>query len=110
MFPLSPVFQSGWSFSSVCIFNFLIYLLLHVLSSFKNKFNSIDDLVKKDNSLTFHQRNIHQVAIEMYKVKHDLSPPFMKEMFTNVGNVKGTRSGDNLLDQMFVQLIRVISH
>lgn len=55
---------------------------------------SFSDLLKKDNSLTFHHRNIHQVAIEMFKVKHDLSPPFMKEMFTNVGNVKGTRSGD----------------
>ena len=30
----------------------------------------------------------------MFKVKHDLSPPFMKEIFTYVNNVKGTRSGD----------------
>ena len=58
---------------------------------------SFDDLLKKDSSLTFHQRNIHQVAIEMFKVKHDLSPPFMKEIFTYVGNDKGTRSGDTFL-------------
>ena len=31
----------------------------------------------------------------MYKVKHDLSPPFMKELFTHIGNRMGTRSGDN---------------
>ena len=43
---------------------------------------SFQELLKKDNSLTFHHRNIHQVAIEMYKIKHDLSPPFMKEIFT----------------------------
>ena len=30
----------------------------------------------------------------MFKVKHDLSPPFMKEMFTYLSNSKGTRSGD----------------
>ena len=34
------------------------------------------------NSLGFHHRNIHQVAIEMYKVKNDLSPPFMKDLFS----------------------------
>ena len=55
---------------------------------------SLDELLKKDGSLTFHHRNIHQVAIEMFKVKHDLSPPFMKEIFTYKGNENGTRSGD----------------
>ena len=39
-------------------------------------------------------RNIHQVSIEMFKVKHDLSPPFMKEIFSLNKNSKGTRSGD----------------
>ena len=37
---------------------------------------------------------ITQVAIEMFKVKHDISPPFMKEIFTYIGNERGTRSGD----------------
>ena len=55
---------------------------------------SFADLLKKDGSLTFHHRNIHQVAIEMFKVKHDLCPPFMKEIFTYNKNSKGTRSGD----------------
>ena len=55
--------------------------------------STFEELLKKDNSLTFHHRNIHQVALEMFKVKHDLSPPFMKEIFCYVGN-KGTRSGD----------------
>ena len=54
---------------------------------------SFDDLLRKDCSLTFHHRNIHQVAIEMFKVKHDLSPPFMKEIFTHIKD-NGTRSGE----------------
>ena len=59
--------------------------------------SSFDDLLKKDNSLTFHHRNIHHVATEMYKVKHDLSPPFMKEIFIHKSNEKGTRSGDTFV-------------
>ena len=30
----------------------------------------------------------------MFKVKNDLSPPFMKELFNHKENEKGTRSGD----------------
>ena len=58
---------------------------------------SFQDLLKKDGSLTFHHRNIHQVAIEMFKVRHDLSPPFMKEIFTHNENSTGTRSGDTFV-------------
>ena len=56
--------------------------------------STFEDLLKKDGSLTFHHRNIHHVAIEMFKVKHDLSPPFMKDILIHKGNEKGTRSGD----------------
>ena len=53
---------------------------------------SFHELLKKDKSLTFHHRNIHQVAIEMFKVKHDLSPHFMKDIFTME---EGIRSRDD---------------
>ena len=43
--------------------------------------SSFDELLEQDKSLRFHHRNIHQVAIEMFKVKHGLSPPFMKDIF-----------------------------
>lgn len=53
---------------------------------------SFQELLKKDKSLTFHHRNIHQVAIEMFKVRHDVSPQFMKDIFITEEN---TRSSDN---------------
>ena len=59
--------------------------------------STFEELLRKDNSMTFHHRNIHQVAIEMYKVKHDLSPPFMKEIFCYKGIGRDTRSGDVFL-------------
>ena len=42
-------------------------------------------------SFCFHHRNIHHVALEMYKVNHDLSPPFIKDVFCEIN--RKTRSG-----------------
>ena len=53
--------------------------------------STFEELLDKDKSLCFHHRNIHQVAIEMYKVKNDLSPPFMKDLFNEIE--RETRSG-----------------
>ena len=57
--------------------------------------STFEELLIKDKSLCFHHRNIHQVAIEMFKVKHDLSPPFMKEIFCEID--RKTRSGNSFL-------------
>ena len=44
---------------------------------------------------------MHQVAIEMFKVKNDLSLThglqFMKELLAHKANDKGTRSGDTFV-------------
>ena len=61
---------------------------------YRNYSSTFEELLKMDNSLSFHHRNIHQVAIEMYKVKTELSPPFMSEVFRYIGKGKETRAGD----------------
>ena len=53
--------------------------------------STFEELLCKDKSLCFHHRNIHQVAIEMYKVKHELSPSFIQDIFCEVN--RNTRSG-----------------
>ena len=45
--------------------------------------STFEDLLKKDKSLLFHHRNIHQLATEMYKVKNGISPVFMNDIFTH---------------------------
>ena len=54
---------------------------------------TFDELLIEDKSVCIHHRNLQQLAIEMYKVKNKLSPPFMQELFTHVGEGGGTRSG-----------------
>ena len=38
-----------------------------------------EDLLAKDKSVAVHHRNIHFLAIGMFKVKHGISPPFMEK-------------------------------
>ena len=41
-----------------------------------------EDLLSRDKSVSIHHRNIQKVAIEMFKVKNDLSPKFIKDLFS----------------------------
>ena len=43
--------------------------------------SSFNELLIKDNSVSIHHRNVQLVAIEMYKIVNDISPPFMREIF-----------------------------
>ena len=56
--------------------------------------SSFDELLKIDKSISIHHRNIHNVAIEMYKVKNNLSLPFMQEIFDHKSSGCTTRMGD----------------
>ena len=47
-----------------------------------NYTSTFSDLLELDKTLSIHHRNIHSLATEMYKVKNNISPPFMKELFT----------------------------
>ena len=42
---------------------------------------SFVELLKKDKSVTIHQRNIQLLAIEMFKVVKNLGPDIMKGLF-----------------------------
>ena len=43
--------------------------------------SSFDELLKNDNAVTIHQRNIQLLAIEMFKVIKGLGPEIMKTLF-----------------------------
>ena len=42
---------------------------------------SFEGLLKRDNSVSIHHRNIQKVAIEMYKVINNLCPEFIQSLF-----------------------------
>ena len=51
--------------------------------------SSFQELLTKDNTVTIHHRNIQYVAIEMYKIIHNLCPPIMNELVVGQNNLSG---------------------
>ena len=47
---------------------------------------SFEDLLTLDKSFTIHHRNLQKLATEMFKVKNNLSPIFMKQVFPDSTN------------------------
>lgn len=42
---------------------------------------TFEELLEKDGSFTIHERNLQNLAIKMYKVKHNLCPKPFTELF-----------------------------
>ena len=51
-----------------------------ILIACKDDNNSFKDLLKKDNIFTVHHRNIQSLAIELFKVKENLSNTIMNDI------------------------------
>ena len=51
------------------------------MSSCSDKKSTFDELLKKDGSVPIHTRNLQFLAIEMYKVKNDLAPLIVQDLF-----------------------------
>ena len=62
--------------------------------TYRDQESSFEDLLGYDNSVSVHQKNLQVLMIEMFKTKHGLNPPFMKEIFcpqTNHYNLRNDR-------------------
>ena len=51
---------------------------------YKDYKSSSAELFSEDKSLTVHHRNVQKLAIEMYKVKNELCPKIMLDLFKEV--------------------------
>ena len=55
---------------------------------FDDNISTFNELLMKDNSVTIHERNIQNLAIELYKVLNRLSPQIMSLIFPTKENIK----------------------
>ena len=54
---------------------------------YKDQISSFEQLLQRDKSFCIHDRNLQKLAIEMYKVKHNLSPSFMQSIFPSTNKI-----------------------
>ena len=66
--------------------------------------STFEDLLNKDKSVTIHQRNLQQLAIEIFKIKIGLAPTIMNEIFTFAEN-----NTYNLRSDMHLSRVKVHS-
>ena len=53
---------------------------------YKDYKSSFVELLSEDRLLTVHHRNAQKIAIEMYKVKNELCPKIMPDLFKEVAH------------------------
>ena len=63
----------------------------------KNNDMTYQQLLEMENSYTIHERNLQKVATEMYKIKHNLSPKLMNDLFTLYEDPEDLRENKNFL-------------
>ena len=63
---------------------------------YKESYSSYEDLLKKTESVTIHQRNLKLLAIEIYKAQNNHNPSFMKQIFVMKGIPYHLRSCKNI--------------
>ena len=59
---------------------------------YKDYTSSFEELLAKDESVCIHHKNIQRVALNMFKVKYDLCPEIVKEIFTLDANPRSTKT------------------
>ena len=59
---------------------------------YKDEKLSFQELLDKDGAVNIHERNLQRLAVEMYKVKHKLSPLPMQELFKDQHNIYDLRN------------------
>ena len=42
----------------------------------------LDELLRRDNSVSIHHRNIQSLATEKFKIKNEMSPEIASDIFT----------------------------
>ena len=84
-----------WMFHSRTLNNKINKLHERALRLVYDKQNlTFQELLDLDDSITIHHKNIQTLAIEMFKIKNNLSPPLMKGIFkenTNTCDLRNKR-------------------
>ena len=63
---------------------------------YQDNVSSFEELLKKDNSARVHQRNLKTLATEIYKIKNNLSPQIIQDIFPQEKKIYTLRNKNHL--------------
>ena len=75
--------------------NNLHYRALRMI--YLDNISSYEELLRKDGSVTIHQRNLQFLAVEMFNVDKDMAPAIMREIFAKNDNACTSNVSSNTL-------------
>ena len=61
--------------------------------AYKDGKSSFPELISQDKSFTVHHKNVQKLAIEMYKIKNELCPTIVLDIFKEVTHPYNLRNG-----------------
>ena len=73
---------------------------------YKDYTSSFDDLIATDNSFKIHQRNLQELAIEIFKVKKGIAPTIMNNIFEFNDNPYSLRNDTDYFKSRNVRTVR----
>ena len=75
-----------WMFCSIRMNNKINHIHERALRLVYDDYTStFQELLRKDESVSIHHRNIQNVAVEMFKIKNELCPEILKGIFCQTG-------------------------
>ena len=57
--------------------------------------STFEELLNKDNSVSVHHSNLQVLAIKMFKIKNNMAPEFLNEIFQNRALLYNLRTNSN---------------
>ena len=93
--------QSGycpliWMFHSRALNNKINSIHERALrTTYNDSKSTFEELLNKDNSVSIHHKNLQVLAIEMFKIKNNMAPEFLNEIFQNRALLYNLRTNSN---------------
>ena len=73
-----------WMFHSRALNNKINFIHERTLRiTYNDRTSTFEELLNKDNSVSIHQRNLQVLVTELYKVKSNMAPEILNEIFQN---------------------------